>query len=238
MFENFQLLAYGDTGWGDELVTGLGVTLLLAFVTVPFALAFSFLIAWAKESSLRPVRVFGNVYTTIFRSLPEILTLLIVYFQLQIIIDWITSFISPNLKLSISPFVAGVLTLTLVISALGSEVVRAAYNAVPKGQREAGDSIGLSKRKSFFLIILPQMWPHMLPAFGNLWLILLKDTSLVSIIALSELVNFTEKAIATTKQPFFFYIVLAGIFVTLAFLSSRGQMALEKHVNRNLIEER
>lgn len=238
MFENLQLLAYGDSGWGDELVTGLGVTLLLAFVTVPFALVFSFLIAWAKESRFRIVRILGNAYTTIFRSLPEILTLLIIYFQLQIIIDWVNSFLFPGSKVAISPFAAGVVTLTLVISALGSEVVRAAFNAVPKGQREAGDSICLSKRKSFFLIILPQMWRHMLPAFGNLWLILLKDTSLVSIITLSELVNFTEKAIATTKQPFFFYVVLAGIFVTLAFLSSRGQAALEKYFNRNFVEER
>ena len=79
------------------------------------------------------------------------------------------------------------------------------------------------------------MWQHMLPAFGNLWLILLKDTSLVSIIALSDIVRYTNMAIATTKEPFFFYTVLATVYVTLAFLSGKAQTHIERRVNRNTI---
>ncbi|WP_152970974.1 ABC transporter permease subunit, partial [Rhizobium ecuadorense] len=94
--------------------------------------------------------------------------------------------------------------LTLVFSALGSEVVRGAYQAVGKAQAEAAASLGLHRRQAFFLVVLPQMWRHCIPAFGNLWLILLKDTSLVSIIAVNDLVRYTNMAISTTKKPFFF----------------------------------
>lgn len=234
MFELFALLAYGDRGWGDELLKGLGVTLALAFATIPFALVCSFLIAWTKECPYRPLRIVGNAYTTVFRSLPEILTLIIIYYQLQAIIDSVTAAFLPGVTISINPFIAGMIALTLVFSALGSEVVRAAYKAVGKGQLEAGYSVSLSPKKTFFHVMLPQMWQHMLPAFGNLWLILLKDTSLVSIIALSDIVRYTNMAIATTKEPFFFYSVLAAVYVMLAFLSGKAQMVMENRVNKNM----
>ncbi len=235
MFELIALLSFGDQGWGDELLKGLGVTLALAFATVPFALIFSFLVAWSKEAPNRFLRMAGHGYTTLFRSLPEILTLIIIYYQSQAILNSFTSLFLPGISISINPFVAGMLALTLVFSALGSEVVRAAYRAVGKGQLEASYSVGLSSRKAFLNVILPQMWRHMLPAFGNLWLILLKDTSLVSIIALSDIVRYTNMAIATTKEPFFFYTVLALVYVSLSFISGRGQMLIERRVNRNMV---
>ena len=238
MFDLITLLSFGDKGWGDELLKGLGVTLALAIATIPFALVFSFLVAWVKESPNKLLRMTGNVYTTVFRSLPEILTLIIIYYQLQVIINSFTSAFLPGISVGISPFMAGMIALTLVFSALGSEVVRAAYRAVGKGQMEAAYSVSLSRRKAFFYVILPQMWQHMLPAFGNLWLILLKDTSLVSIIALSDIVRYTNMAIATTKEPFFFYSVLALVFVLLAFLSGKAQVLMEKKANRNLVGER
>jgi len=235
MFELIALLSFNDMGWGDELLKGLGVTLALAFATVPFALIFSFLVAWSKEAPNKFLRMVGHGYTTLFRSLPEILTLIIIYYQSQAILNSFTSVFMPGISISINPFVAGMLALTLVFSALGSEVVRAAYRAVGKGQLEAAYSVGLSSRKAFINVILPQMWRHMLPAFGNLWLILLKDTSLVSIIALSDIVRYTNMAIATTKEPFFFYTILALVYVSLSFISGRAQMFIELRVNRNMV---
>lgn len=237
MFELLALLSFGDQGWGDELLKGLSVTLALAFATIPFALLFSFLVAWAKGMPNKFLRTAAIAYTTVFRSLPEILTLIIIYYQLQALFNSLTSSFLPGFSISISPFVAGMIALTLVFSALGSEVVRAAYNAVGKGQLEAAYSVCLPRRKAFLYVILPQMWQHMLPAFGNLWLILLKDTSLVSIIALSDIVRYTNMAIATTKEPFFFYSVLAMVYVVLALLSGKAQMLMEKRVNRNTVKE-
>ena len=228
------LLAFGDTGWGDELARGLMVTLALAFVTAPLALILSFLLAWAKNSNSRLLRGFANGYTTVFRSLPELLTLIIIYYQLQIILNALARLVWADANISLNAFVSGVVALTLVFSALGGEVVRSAYQAVSKGQSEAAMALGLKRRHVFFRVVLPQMWQHCIPAFGNLWLILLKDTSLVSIIAVNDLVRYANRAIATTKEPFFFYTVLAVIFVILAFLSGQVQRVLERRTSANL----
>lgn len=228
------LLAFGDTGWGDELARGLMVTLALALVTAPLALLLSFLLAWARNSNSRLLRGFAKGYTTVFRSLPELLTLIIIYYQLQLILNALARMVWVDANISLNAFVSGVVALTLVFSALGGEVVRSAYQAVSKGQSEAAMALGLKRHHVFFRVVLPQMWRHCIPAFGNLWLILLKDTSLVSIIAVNDLVRYANRAIATTKEPFFFYTVLAVIFVTLAFLSGQVQRALERRTSANL----
>ncbi len=135
--ERLQLLAFGDMGWGDELARGLAVTLALALATAPLALVLSFLLAWAKNSRRPALRVFANLYTTVFRSLPELLTLIIIYYQLQVLLNYLARVIWADANISLNAFASGVLALTLVFSALGSEVVRSAYQAVGKGQAEA-----------------------------------------------------------------------------------------------------
>ena len=230
-------LSYGSGGWGDELLHGLGVTLALAIATFPFAVVLSFLIHWAKVSRYAPVRLFGRAYTTVFKSLPEILTLLILYCQSQAIVSWLVGVIAPGSHVSISPFVAGMMSLAFVISAYGSEVVRGALNAVGKGQFEAAASLGLSPTHAFFKVILPQLWRHAIPGFGNLWVILLKDTSLVSVITLFELTHVASMAINTTRQPFLFFGLIAVIYVLLVTVSTRAQKQLEKRVSRGFTRE-
>ncbi|MCP4297073.1 MAG: ABC transporter permease subunit [Proteobacteria bacterium] len=234
MMELLSLLAYGDAGWGDELLRGLLVTLALAFTTAPFAFIFSFLVGWAKESDNQLVQRAAYGYTTIFRCLPEILTILIIYYQLQSLINYLVRLLLPDANISLNAFTAGVVALTLVFSALGSEVVRSAYQSVGKGQAEAAASLGLKRRYIFFKIILPQMWRHCIPAFGNLWLIVWKDTSLISFIAVNDLVRYSNLAIATTKEPFFFYTIVAIIFVILSLISGRVQMVFERRASTYL----
>lgn len=226
------LIALGDTGWGDELLYGLGITLTLALATFPIAILLSFLIHWAKVSQLRPIRFAAHTYTTIFKTLPEILTLLILYYQSQAFVNWVSGWIVPDGTLSVSPFFAGLIALSFVISAYGSEVVRASLNAIGRGQTEAAQSLGLSPVNTFRKVILPQLWRHAIPGFGNLWVILLKDTSLVSIIALNDLVRVATIAINTTREPFFFYLIIGAIYVLLVTVSTRLQKTLEGRASK------
>lgn len=227
-----RLLSFGDSGWGDELAFGLGVTLALALVTFPVALALSFLVYWGKQSPVGPVRAVAHLYATVFKSLPEILTLLIIYYQFQFLVTWVLRLFSPQAGFLMSPFLAGVIALSFVISAYGSEVVRASFKAVGRGQAEAARALGLSRCRTLVKVILPQFWRHALPGFGNLWVILLKDTSLVSIIALSDLTHMAALAINTTRKPFLFYLVIGAIYVALVMLSHRAQRKLEERASR------
>mgnify|MGYP002631813695 CR=1 FL=1 len=230
--ENAQtLLSFGDAGWGDQLFAGLLVTLSLALTTLPFALLLGLLIALAGRSSVRSLRISANIFTTAFRGLPELLTLFIIYYGGQILVQQVVGLFSDT-YVEVNGFVAGVIALTLVIGAFSSEVFAGALAAVPSGQMEAGESLGMRRPNAFRLIVFPQVFRLALPGLSNLWLILLKDTSLVSIIALDDLLRMSFIAVSNTKQPLFFYSVAALVYLTIAVISSFGLKWLETYGNR------
>jgi polar amino acid transport system permease protein len=232
MLENLSLLAWGDAGWGDELLRGAALTLTLAVCTLPFGLAIGLGIALAKDSESRVLRAFGNVYTTIFRSLPELLTILIIYFGGQILLREITLALGFEGQIEINGFVAGLFSLGVVLGAFSSEVWLGALRGINKGQREAALALGLTPVKSFRLVVFPQLLRLALPGLGNNWMALLKDTSLVSVIAYSDLLRMTSVAVGVTKQPLFFYFVCCLLYLAMAFASSIVIDWLERRGNR------
>jgi polar amino acid transport system permease protein len=221
------LISYGPAGWGDELVAGAILTLELALATLPFGLVIGFLVALAKNSRSGLLTFLGNAYTTVFRGLPELLTLLMVYYGGQIGLQRLIGLVAPGTTVEISAFVAGMIALCLVFSAFSSEVFLGALRAVARGQREAALALGLTPHQTLWLIVWPQLWRYALPGISNLWLILLKDTSLVSVIALSDLLRQTYIAVGATKQPFLFYSVACLIYLLFSIVSSIGLHAAE-----------
>ena len=232
MGELLGLLAWGPTGWGDELAAGAWLTIRLALVTLPFGLLLGLAVALAKESQNSYVRAAGNIYTTVFRGLPELLTLFLIYNMVQMGANRLTQLVAPGSQFEISGFAAGVVALGVVFGAFSSEVFLGAIRAIPKGQGEAGRSLGLTSFQSFRLVTLPQLWRLALPGLGNLWLVLLKDTSLVSVIALNDLLRQTQVAVGVTKEPFLFYLVACLIYLGFTLISQAGFGRLEAQANR------
>ena len=231
MWESLGLLSFGANGWGDELAQGLKITVLLAICTLPFGLALGLLIALSKNSGERSLMLAANVYTTIFRGLPELLTLFIVYYGGQIALQKFVGLFT-DAYVEVNSFVAGMIALGLVFSAFSSETFLSAFRGIPKGQPEAGKALGLSAFQRFRLIIFPQLVRLALPGLSNLWLVLLKETSLVSIIALDDLIRKTHIAVGNTKEPLLFYAVACGLYLAIALISSKGLDAIEVKVNR------
>ncbi|MCB1477643.1 MAG: ABC transporter permease [Tepidamorphaceae bacterium] len=221
MGELFGHLTFGADGWGDEIAAGLWLTVRLALVTLPFGLVIGFFIALAKNSEEPLLRTAANVYTTIFRGLPELLTLFIVYYGGQIALTQIVSFFYDG-YVEVSGFVAGVIALGVVFSAFASEVFLGALRGIGPGQYEAGYALGLTRVKTLRLIIIPQLIRLALPGLSNLWMVLMKDTSLVSVIALDDLLRKTNIIVGVTKEPFFFYFIACMIYLTLSIISSIG----------------
>jgi polar amino acid transport system permease protein len=222
------LLSFGSEGWGDDIARGVGVSLSLALATLPLGLVVGFLLALAKQSSEPSLRLSGNIYTTIFRGLPELLTLFLVYFGAQIGIQQAMRLFRPDASIEINSFVAGMIALGVVFSSYASEVFLSAFRAIPHGQYEGGYSVGLSKSQTMRLVILPQLIRIALPGLGNLWLILLKDTALVSVIGLADILRQTGIAARVTKEAFLFFGVACLLYLVLAILSSFAFSTIER----------
>jgi len=226
------LLSFGPDGWGDDLAHGVLVTVSLALVTLPLGLLIGFLVALAKQSGEPSMRLAGNIYTTIFRGLPELLTLFLVFYGAQIGIQQVVRLVRPDAVVEINSFVAGMVALGVVFSSYASEVFLSAFRAIPRGQYEGGYSVGLSPRQTMRLVILPQLIRIALPGLSNLWLILLKDTALVSAVGLTDIVRQSSIAARVTKQAFMFFGVACLIYLALAIISSFGIGAIERWVGK------
>ncbi|MEM5584322.1 MULTISPECIES: ABC transporter permease [unclassified Roseibium] len=227
MNEALTLLSFGEGGWGDTIALGVLVTVSLALATLPFGLILGFLIALAKNSSEPSLKLAANIYTTIFRGLPELLTLFLVYFGVQIGIQQGLKLIGYDAYFEVNSFVAGMVALALVFSSYASEAFLSAFRGIPEGQYEGGKALGMSRFKTMRLIILPQLIRLALPALGNLWLILVKETSLVSVIGLADLVREAGIAARVTKEPFLFFGVACLVYLVLAMISSAGLTRIE-----------
>jgi polar amino acid transport system permease protein len=231
MMELLGLLAWGPDGWGDELAEGLWVTVQLSLATLPLGLVLGLLVAVARDSGEPSLVLAGDIFTTIFRGLPELLTLFLVYYGLQMLYQRVAEQLGAG-PVELSGFIAGMLALGVVFAAFASEAFLSAFRAISAGQYEAGYALGLSPLNVFRLIILPQLIRLSLPALGNLWLVLIKTTSLVSVIAYDDLLRKTNIAVGVTKEPLFFYSVACLLYLALAVMSSGVLGTLEARLQR------
>ncbi|RFC63170.1 ABC transporter permease subunit [Fulvimarina endophytica] len=227
----FALLSFGDAGWGDEMASGLAVTAALALATLPGGLVIGFLLALAKQSSDRLLFHSANIYTTIFRGLPELLTLFLVYFGVNALLQSIAES-SGVVDLALSRFQSGMIALGLVFSAFASEVFLSAFRAIPKGQYEGANALGLGKFATMRLVIFPQLVRIALPGLSNLWMILLKDTALVSVIGLEEILRQAQIASRVTREPFLFFGTAILLYLILTLASSVAIGGIERWSKR------
>lgn len=228
MTDLLTLVSFGPEGWGDDIASGVVVTVSLALATLPLGLLIGFFIALAKQSREPSMRLAANVYTTIFRGLPELLTLFLVYYGAQIGLQQVVRAFDPEATIEINSFVAGMVALGVVFSSFASEVLLSAFRAIPHGQYEGGYAIGLTRAQTMRLVILPQLVRIALPGLSNLWLILLKDTALVSVIGLSDIIRQSGIAARVTKEAFLFFGIACLLYLVLAMVSSIGFAAIER----------
>lgn len=226
------LLAFGDTGWGDELLAGALITLQLALCSLAVGLVFGMLIAGARLSHLAPLRWLAEGYNGFIRGTPEFLILLLVYFGLERAVQSGLSAIGVEAAFEMPKFVAAVVGLSAIFACYASEVFRGAYQAVPVGQMEAARASGMSPLQAFRRIRLPQMWRFAIPGLGNLWMVLLKDTSLAAVIALDDLLRQAKIASEVTRAPLTFYLAVAVIYLVMTGLSDLARARIEKSARR------
>ncbi|WP_321341649.1 ABC transporter permease [Breoghania sp.] len=230
------LLSFGSEGWGDQIFQGVLLTIALALATLPLGLLQGFLLALAKHSGDPNLNRAADIYTTIFRGLPELMTLFLVYYGVQIGLQALVGLFVKDFYIEINSFVSGMVALGVVFSSYASEVFLSAFKGIPQGQYEGGHALGLSNYQTMRLVIFPQLIRLALPGLSNLWLVLLKDTALVSVIGLSDLLRMSNVAARVSKEPFLFYGVACAIYLVLSLISSVGLTRIEAWARRGEVK--
>jgi len=216
-------------GFGDQIATGAMTTLRVAVTSLALGTVVGLCGAMAKLSQYRTLNLIAGGYTTIIRGVPELLIILILYFGGTVVLTAIF-----GRYVEVDAFAAGAFSLTIVFGAYATEVFRAAILAVPAGQIEAANALGLTRILVWRLVIVPQMWRYALPGLGNLWLTLLKDTALISVVGLEDLMRKTSVAAGATHDPLTFYSIAAGLYLSFTSVSLVGLALLEWHANRGV----
>jgi polar amino acid transport system permease protein len=170
-------------------------------------------------------------YTTIVRSVPELVLIVILYYAGTDTLNRVLAQFGFD-AVRISGFMAAVFVLAFVQGAYSTEVLRGAIQAIPIGQVEAARAFGMSPALRFRRIILPAMLPYALPGMANLWLNVTKDSALVAVVGYSELALATRQAAGGTKAYFLFYVVAAGIYLTISIVSLFFFGRLERRFRR------
>jgi arginine/ornithine transport system permease protein len=230
MDEFIDLRGYGWTLWA-----GLAITIEVGICAAVVAVIMGLLGAWGKLSKNPVARTIANTYTVIVRGVPELVLILLCYYGLTIVLQRILSLLSgQDVLIDINPFSAGVITIGIIYGAFATEVFRGAFLAVPKGQVEAARAIGMSRILIFRRVLMPQAWRFALPGLGNVWLVLTKATSLMSVIQLSELLRNADVAARAVHMPFTFYFLASLFYLGITILSMIGQQRVEAWANRGV----
>lgn len=235
MHEWVSLLAWGDAGWGDEMVRGALWSLLLGSVAFVLGVVIGSFGAAAKLSYLPPLRWLGRGYTTLIRGVPDLLVIYLLFFGgSNAVMAVARSVFGYDGYIELDAFTIGVIALGTVSGAYSTEVIRGAVLAVPRGQIEAARACGMSGWLLFRRIMVPQVARYALPGLGNVWQITLKDTSLISIVGLVEIMRSAFVASGSTKKPFVFFLTAACLYLVLTACSNRAFGLAELWANRGV----
>ena len=212
-------LGFGPQGWGLALLTGAFLTLIVSIVALLIGSAFGALIAWAKLSKSLAANMVGDAYTTLFRGVPELLIIYLFYFGGSSVVSGIAHGFGLNGFHDVPPFVAGALAVGLISGAYQGEVYRGAYLAIARGEVEAAIAVGMSRGLMFRRILVPQVLRFALPGLGNTWQLTLKDSALVSVTGLVDLMRESAMAAGSTHRYMTFYVAAGALYLLLTSVS-------------------
>ena len=227
-----ELLAFGKTGWGDELFYATLMTVAVSVTAMLIGFIFAIIFTPLKLSKYKSLNLIGNFYTTVIRGVPELLVIYLFFFGGSGAIMYVASIFGYNEYIEINAFITGSVAIGIISGAYSTEVFRGAIQSIDKGQFEACKVLGLKKYIFFLKVIMPQMLRLAIPNLSNVWQITLKDTSLISVTGLVEIMRQSYIAAGSTRDPLFFYSFAAVLYLMLTFLSMKLINRLEVKYSR------
>lgn len=228
------LFGFGPNGWGWAMLLGAAMTLAVAGCGFLLGAAIGTLGAWAKIAGGGVVRVVADGYTTVLRGIPDLLVIYLFYFGGGAALSAVGRLFGASGFISLPGFAAGVLAIGVVCGAHHTEVFRGAFGAVSPGEIEAARAVGMGRLLCFRRIIAPLVLRYALPGLGNVWQLVLKESALVSVTGVVELLRQAQIGAGSTRQPFDFFVAAALLYLVITTLSGWTLQRAERHLSRGM----
>ncbi|HEX2553173.1 MAG TPA: ABC transporter permease subunit [Microvirga sp.] len=216
----FDLVGFGPNGWGFTLLRAAGMTLAVAFCGFLAGAVIGSLIAWAKVAGGVVLRGLADGYTTVLRGIPDLLVIYLFYFGGSAVLGKIGGLFGYDGFIGLPAFATGAIAIGVVSGAYQAEVYRGAYQTVSRGEIEAAKSVGMHRWLMFRRILAPQVLRYAIPGLGNVWQLVLKESALISVTGLVELLRQSNIAAGSTRRPFDFYLTAALLYLLITWVST------------------
>ena len=227
----FELIGFSERGWGGALLRGLWMTLQISAGAFVVGLLIGLVVACLKLGAPKPIAALMRGYTTLFRAIPELLLILLLYYVGSMLLNALMAHMGYD-AIDVSGPLAAILVLGLVQGAYASEIFRAAIQAIPFGLIEAGRAFGLSGFGLFRRVTLPIMAPYAMAGMANLWINLIKDSALISVVGTNELLYTAKQDAGSTRHYLLFYLTAAALYYAVTLLSNYLSGRLERRIRR------
>lgn len=230
----FDLLSFGPDGWAKTLLAGAWMTILIALSGYLTGAVIGIFGAWAKIAGSYPVRFAADAYTTVLRGIPDLLVIYLLYFGGSAAVTALGRLFGAEGFIGFPGFLAGTLAVGITSGAQHTEVFRGAFKAVHPGEIEAAIACGMPRLLRFRRIIAPLTLRHALPGLGNVWQVVLKESALVSITGVAELLRQSQVGAGSTGLPFDFYLIAGCIYLAISSVSGAALRQAERHFSRGV----
>ncbi|MGO4707289.1 ABC transporter permease [Microvirga sp. 2MCAF38] len=216
----FELIGFGPNGWGYALLIATGMTLAVALCGFIAGAVIGTFVAWAKLSSNFIARSLADGYTTVLRGIPDLLVIYLFYFGGSAVLGAIGGLFGADGFIGMPAFVTGAIAIGIVSGAYQAEVFRGAFQVVSRGELEAARSVGMHRWLMFRRVVAPQVLRYAIPGMGNTWQLILKESALISVTGLVELLRQSHIAAGSTRRPFDFYVTAAILYLVITWVST------------------
>jgi octopine/nopaline transport system permease protein len=217
-----ELMGFGPTGWGLLLLRATGMTVAVSTVAFLLGSVLGALIAWGRTEGNRGLQLAAEAYTIVLRGIPDLLVIYLLYFGGSAAMTAIGRALGAEGFVGVNAFASGAIAVGAISGAYQGEVFRGAFAAIAEGELEAGRAVGMSRRLLFRRIIVPQTLRFAIPGLGNVWQLALKESALISVVGLTEILRQAQVGAGSTRQPFAFFITAAMLYLLLTSVSGWG----------------
>jgi len=216
------LMGFGPKGWGPLMLQATLMTVAVSATAFALGSGVGALIAWARIEGHSLLQLAADAYTTVLRGIPDLLVIYLLYFGGSAALTALAHALGAKGFVGVDAFAAGAIAVGIISGAYQSEIFRGAYQAIARGELEAARAVGMSRWLMFRRIIVPQALRFAIPGLGNVWQLALKESALISVVGLTELLRQAQVGAGSTRQPFAFFITAAALYLVLSTLSGWG----------------